>query len=527
MNRDLKRTPAAWITLSLVLCAFVPPLRAQCGNNDNLVGTKKNYAWQTHFTAVSRLGNHFMPSFGNGDSMTEPFWLTGGANPGFGSDGFHETWYIPRENLTNTAALSRFYSPTDVNHLDAWTSSVSGYSLEFTHGYPWTYQRSGTKPITRYLNFSIFDHRTWLNSATPSGYNVDAILSTANGAPRYGYERFGNLLDRCQTLAAAYDATNKLQTTNLKIEFNKIWGNAIGKITHLPTGRQIVDEDIGAMVQSTIFVSSTADDPGTCCLINPTEAGGVDSWNYGNTTRWTGSPILSTTAIGSSTRETVVKPVNFQGNVFNGNDQYSPLLWNGEFKKTVTAGYTAGSTAYADVIKIVFGAKLDNDAPAGMAAFYTSVGLNNTFWLWRDTISTAADLRIEERNLATNTFVRNLTVPAYFNGVWVCNADIGLPCSQHYGYVAYSATDSTLAYGIMRKDNTDAPHAFKLMNWCNGGNATCTSGRPELIFDYYQNRGLSSASYQNETAFLVVGTPSEVRTRLRQIYCQETGACVP
>ena len=151
--RRLRHSPAegdsALVAFSLLLCAFAPPLHAQCGNDGNLPGTQKNYAWQTHFISVSRLGNHFMPSFGDGDSMTEPFWLTGGATPGYGSDGFHETWYIPRENLTNTAALYRLYNPSHANHLDAWTTGGNGYGLEFTHGYPWTYQRAGTRPITR------------------------------------------------------------------------------------------------------------------------------------------------------------------------------------------------------------------------------------------------------------------------------------------------------------------------------------------------------------------------------------------
>jgi hypothetical protein len=35
-----------------------------------------------------------MPSFGDGDSMTDPWWLFDGTAPPFGADGFHETWYI-------------------------------------------------------------------------------------------------------------------------------------------------------------------------------------------------------------------------------------------------------------------------------------------------------------------------------------------------------------------------------------------------------------------------------------------------
>jgi hypothetical protein len=162
-----------------------------------------------------------------------------------------------------------------------------------------------------------------------------------------------------------------------------------------------------------------------------------------------------------------------------------------------------------------------------MPSFYTAANMNNTFWLWRDTISTAADLRVEERDLTTNTFVRNLTIPAYFNENWACNTNQGNPCQQHRGYVAYSAANATLAYGVMRRDNADAPLAFKFMNWCSGGNSTCTTGRAELVFDFFKRRSLSTTSYQTETVFLVVGPPADVRTRLRQIYCQETGACVP
>src|SRR5262245_44088509 len=132
------------IAFSFLLCTSAPSLRAQCGNDGDLPGTQKSYGWQTHFTAVTRLGNHFMPGFGDGDSMTEPLWLTGGANPGFGSTGLRETWYVPRDNLPNTAAIHRLFNPGAANHLDSWITGGSGYNWELTHGYPWTYQRAGT-----------------------------------------------------------------------------------------------------------------------------------------------------------------------------------------------------------------------------------------------------------------------------------------------------------------------------------------------------------------------------------------------
>ncbi|HEX2122759.1 MAG TPA: hypothetical protein VHL59_14070 [Thermoanaerobaculia bacterium] len=519
------KTTIAAVLVSLVLCA---PAHAQCGDNNDGAFTQQPLDWQTHFVALSRLGNHYMPQFHDGDSMTEPFWLTGGANPGFGSDGFRETWYIPRENLANTAALYRNYKPDFANHLDSWIAGEAGYTFEFTHGYPWTTQKAGTRPLTRYLNGTIFDHRLWFKSAAPGGYAVDAVMSSQNGVPRYGYERFGNLLDRCQTLAVAYSAANKLENATLRVEFNKIWGNAIGKITHKPTGRQIVDEDLGAMVQSTIFHGTSADTPTSCCLVNPTEAGGVDIANYGNTRRWAGSPILSTTAIGTSTRETVVKPMNFPFNAFIGTDRFTPLLWNGTFRKTVTLGYTAGSTTHNDVLRIVYGAKLDADASPAMISSYASTNLNNTFWLWRDQVAaTMAETRVEVRNLTNNTVVQTYNLPAYFTEQYVCNDFSGPICARHRGLVMYSTNSSTLAYGVMRRDTADGPTAVKFMNWCNGGDSSCTFGRAEVVFDYFKFKGLNTSSYTSETVFLVVAAPATVRTRLRQIYCQETGACVP
>lgn len=525
------------LAVAVVLSFFVfmpPPAVAQpCGNDFDGSITQRSLDWQTHFTALTRLGNHYMPGYWDGDSMTEPFWLTGGANPGFGSDGFRETWYIPRDNLASTAPLYRNYKPDYGDHMDSWFAGEGGYNLEFMHGYPWTFQRTGTRPLTRYLNGGIFDHRLWFNSAPPAGYSADVVMSSANGIPRYGYQRFGNLLDRCQTWAVAYDATNKLENATLKVEFNKIWGNAIGKITHLPTGRQIVDEDIGAMVQSTIFHGTPADLPLTCCLVNPTEAGGGDGANYGNTRRWAGSPILSTYTAGNM-RETVVKPLNYAHNPFIGTDKYSPLLWNGAFKKTVTLGYTAGGATYQDVLKIVFGAKLDSDAPPAMIASYTSTNLDNTFWLWRDPVAATMDeTRVEERDLTDDSedSVKNtFSLPQYTEEIYICNeaADPPVPCPRHRGLVMYSVNSSTLAYGVMRRDTVDVPSALKFMNWCNGGDASCGSGgRAEVVFDFYKFTGINNSSYTNETVFLVVGTPATVRTRLRQIYCQETGACVP
>jgi hypothetical protein len=83
--------------------------------------------------------------------------------------------------------------------------------------------------------------------------------------------------------------------------------SATRKITSLPTGRQLVRERIGTMVQSTI-VTQAPQDPPNVYRYNPTESGGTDAWNYGSTRRWTGSPVLSAT--GANPLVTELKPLN-------------------------------------------------------------------------------------------------------------------------------------------------------------------------------------------------------------------------
>jgi len=525
-------------TLAVLFCTLTLSARQltadTCGDRSlNAANPLYSYApWAIQFTELARLGNHWMPSFGDGDSMTEPLWLTGGTNPGFGSAGFQETWYIPRTNLANTAPLYRLIGSTNGDHMD-WTSAVSGYTTELTHGYPWTAQVPGSLPISRYLKGNIFDHRTWLNSQVPAGYAVDAILSTTNGLPRYGYERFGNLLDRCSVLGGAY--RDSLSNSLIRIDFNKIWGNAIGKITYLGTtpAKQVVASDIGAMVQSTLFTSTAADTNG-CCLVNPNEAGGTDGTQYGYTQLWAGSPTLSVAKTGGTTPSlnTVLKPINFKNYVFQGEtDRYSPLLWNGVFNRTTTLGYVAGSTTYQDVIKLQFSAKLDN---SNIAQYYTGANnsMNNTFWLEMSAIGTYNTLTYESVDLVSQVS-STVTRLSFGDYVWICNSDVGLPCAKYRGLVVASA-DGTFAIGVTRRETTStaAPHALKMQWICSGGSQgalTCdgSGADPQVIFDIYQSHSLSATAYENEDSFMVLGTKATVKTRLHQIYCQETGLCIP
>jgi hypothetical protein len=77
-----------------------------------------------HFITLTRLGVHWMPTFGpGGDSMSRPFWLDEGGDPGYGSVGLRETWYISRDCIPNTAPFFALYYPAQQDHMDSCTRS--------------------------------------------------------------------------------------------------------------------------------------------------------------------------------------------------------------------------------------------------------------------------------------------------------------------------------------------------------------------------------------------------------------------
>jgi hypothetical protein len=108
----------------------------------------------------------------------------------------------------------------------------------------------------------------------------------------------------------------------------------------------VVDYGIGQLVQTALFEGTSMDAGPSCCRINPTEAGGVDQAQQGDTRRWAGSPVLS--QIHTATTSTVVvQPLNFLHDIGATNlglktDAFSPLLWKGTLRKTVTVGRLPG-----------------------------------------------------------------------------------------------------------------------------------------------------------------------------------------
>src|ERR671913_252580 len=121
-----KRTQQ-WLLL-FALAAILPfasPAHAQqCTNGLDLNDTPPAgdiipFTWSNDFTALTRLVNHHMPSYGSGDSMTEPFAFRDGqmgTHP-FGSDGPRETWYVSKNNLAGTAPFYRLIGGAD--HMDS------------------------------------------------------------------------------------------------------------------------------------------------------------------------------------------------------------------------------------------------------------------------------------------------------------------------------------------------------------------------------------------------------------------------
>lgn len=502
-------------SMLIVILAFhaLPLLAQQCtnGNDSNDPPPPlEAYEWRNDFVALTRLGYHYMPGFGDGDSMTEPFWLNGGVPNWFGSNGMRETWYIARDNLAGTAPFHRLIGMNDHMDSDDPNEAASlGYTHELTHGYPWTSQLPGTRAITRYLRGDIFDHRTALNNVTPAGYAFDRRWDTGSGVPRYGYQRFDTKLQFCDVLAAGYKES--ISNTKMKVDFNKIWGNAIGRITWKPTNTQLVREQIGAMVQSTLFNSTSN---GNCCKYNPTQSGGADNANFGNTRRWAGSPVLSS-SISGTTHTTEVKPLQYSFNEWTGTDAYSPLMWRGTFRRTTRLGYTIDTTTYEDVMLLRFEAKRESTTKAD------GQNMNNTFWL---SMAPLGDGNLKNFEIALVDLDTGATTqlqhPAEgFNGTIALNT-YNAPTITNRG-ILLSRADGSFAMGF---HNGTPVTDYHVMYFCDGAvpvNGQCALPEYQsIVFNSFRVHTLTT-SYGPaiEDTYFVVGDRATVIRRLKQLKC--------
>lgn len=409
-----------------------------------------------------------------------------------------ETWYVRKEALSGqTGPLYRCRNGAIPDHRDSASSSEGAPSYTCLNslgqldslGNPWSDPAKANRtpagavssallPLRRYLKTGGSDHKTWL-STTPSGYQLNTTFSGANA--RLGYERFGKLLQKSQVIGSGESSgygVNFLDNAVLRVDFNRTWGNAIGRITQVATGRQIVSEPIGDMVQSVVRFANGDPD---CRTPNPTQSGGAQcvAPNYSITTRWAGSPTVSSARVGTDplapqTFTAVVRPFDFCHNGTNvlltggstppwpGTTPTDPLIWNGFTERTDTLTCKLGSTMRKDVMRTVSRYQLNGNHSGSD----TTIIALNTYWLKGTDLVTGAqtttewDFKVYCKDLETGVVRQLLGSPSgktliNSEGDTSCGAPPGTPITdttspRHRHAIIASRNDGTFAYAMAR-----------------------------------------------------------------------------
>ncbi|HBL25993.1 MAG TPA: hypothetical protein DD490_04070 [Acidobacteria bacterium] len=346
-------------------------------------------------------------------------------NPVLGT--LRETWYVRKESQPGQTGLIYRCTNSAIPDARDSTSTTEGApayncftgSTPNVLANPWIATAhadrtpsgrtsSGLLPLRRYKRSGGPDYRTWL-ATSPIGYLFDLVLGGSGSGSRLGYQRFGKLLRKSHVLIPGPESgygVNFLQNNNLRVDFNRTWGNAIGQIRQLGTTRQIVSEPIGDMVQSVLRFDRGDPD---CRVANPTQSGGAQcvSPDYSRTTRWAGSPVISETRTGTSaaapqTFTSVVRPLDFCHNgksrvtirdqngvpresttpPWPGATETDPLLWNGFIQRsdTLTCKLNANNNTTNmrhEILRTVSRYQLAKNH-TGTA---TAVAPLNTYWL--------------------------------------------------------------------------------------------------------------------------------------------------
>ncbi|HEV7671810.1 MAG TPA: hypothetical protein VGS22_25085 [Thermoanaerobaculia bacterium] len=499
------------------------------------------FDWRNDFEEMTRLTDYFDAGLGNGDSKT---LLVPEATAGQFAQ-LRETWYVPRAAAicpTSTAPLYRTYNAALQDFRDSpLTNETPGYNLDNVLGSPgalacpWTSSvRTGLVPLTRFAKASISDAKTWIPTP-PSGYVADATWSSGSTA-RLGYPRFGQVLEKDPVLAGPAYGTYSLDNGILHVDFNRVWGNGVGKITHLSSGQQIVSESIGAMVQ-TVARWGTGDPD--CRTPNPTQSGGVHCVqrlpdgttqpNLSMSERWAGSPVLSTTITGTDpkTLTSILRPFDF---CHQGSDQrtpefwvpkpdpFSPLAWKGLFQRSDTLSCKIGAAALVrrDVIKTVSRLKLGEGSPFSSQ----TLGALNTHWLRIAPIGdarVAGQVVLEDIDLTTGvrtpvsyTYVPAVgATPAYFDV-----APGPTPIPGHNRAFLVSRGDGSFAFAVARV-NAAAGVELTLSFHCG---TSCGPDNTAVVIQASTNLALSSAAWSDPIeSFLVINNRSVILTRLGEL----------
>lgn len=462
-----------------------------------------------------------------------------------------ETWYTRRGSLSGqTAPFYRCKNSSVPDHRDSASSSEGSPSYDCTNlgvpviqANPWLdaaktsrtpvgSATSGLLPLRRYLKSGGMDHKTW-TSTTPAGYALNTTFSSANA--RLGYERFGKLLDKSQVIGAGESSgygTHFLDNTILRVDFNRTWGNAIGRITQLSTGRQIVSEPIGDMVQS--VVRFNAGDP-DCRVPNPTQSGGAEcvAPNYSITSRWAGSPVISTSRTGTDSAApqmftSIVRPLDFCHNGRNGlvgggstppwsgTTATDPLAWNGFTERSDTLTCKLGAVVRKDVMKTVSRYQLTGNHSGSE----TQVVALNTHWLKPKDLVTGTpsvtewDFKIYCKNLETGE-VRQMLASS--SGKTLVNAQdsscgapagsaTNFPARQRHAIIA-SRTDGTFAYAVARLNLP--PGVFTNVAFRCAAGAGCNDSTKGTVIIQAHTTGIQLSKIQWSTpqeSFLIVNS---------------------
>jgi hypothetical protein len=450
------------------------------------------YDWSQHFEQLSRLFDTSVDRGAVRDHVTT-------ASVAQDLAGGFETWYVAaRPDLGDTRELFRLLSP-GLDFKDSATAEL-GYSLDASLGQAWTdagsaartpsgTTASGMRPLRRYVG-PAGDRRTWLFDRPPAGYSLEVTFDGFQAPRLLGYQRFGNSPTKAAVLgtssctpgAVALDGAGYggqvLDNGLLRIDFNRVWGNAIGRITQLATCRQIVSEPIGDMVQTVVRffdgqrVDGAADDP-DCRNPNPTQSGGV--WantaaapqSYSRTEYWAGSPVVSehrSTSGDAQVLTTIVRPLEFASNgaTFDGSvpwagaDPARPLAWKGFIERRDALGCKLPNALRRDVLASRSRLMLASDN----ALAEHDAMLLNTYWLKATDLVVPAqpvvwDFRVECKNLRTGG-VRTLV--AHPDGRVRLNhqdascgeddGDLLTPPDDHA--VVVTRRDGTFGYAVVR-----------------------------------------------------------------------------
>lgn len=405
-----------------------------CGQNSGCNGTCE-FNWAPYYEKASRLvdlpvGTDFKTVRTNEPAYVAPF----ADLPATARD----IWYVRKDSLPNeSAVLYRCFSGAVNDYRDSSSTSegapaynclVNGQPA--VQGNPWNdnakanrtpvgYSTSGLQPLRRYLKTGGTDYKTW-NSSTPVGYQLN---TTFNGS-RSGYERFGNLLRKTDVIGvngsggAGY-GTYFLDNGAWKVDFNSVWGDSVGRITQIATGKQIVSEPIGDMVGSVVRFSHGDPD---CRVPNPTMSGGAIcvAPQYSLSSHWAGSPVITTVRTGTDPAApqsftSVVRPLDFCHNGVDGTPgqkprwplttDSDPLIWNGFIERTDTLTCKLGAVARKDVLRTVSRYQLAGNHTGGT----TSGFVINTHWLKiTDLVTTGAGLTNDQNERSLKVYCKDL-----------------------------------------------------------------------------------------------------------------------